>query len=240
MRDTWNPWHGCKKYSEGCAHCYVYRRDEEFGRDASVVKKTADFSLPVKRTRDGEMKIAPGSHIYTCLTSDFFIEEADAWRDEAWDFMRRRQDVTFSIITKRVLRIRKCLPWDWLDGWENVRIGATMENQRRADQRMEEFLDLPIRGRFVVCEPMLERIDFRGKLDAEKIESVVVGGESGPDAREMNFGWAMDVRRQCLEAGVNFHFKQTGAVFIKDGKRYEIERRLQSVQARKAKIDLKF
>ena len=43
----WNPWHGCTKCSPGCQNCYVYRRDAEFGKDASIVKKTASFNLPV-------------------------------------------------------------------------------------------------------------------------------------------------------------------------------------------------
>lgn len=238
MTGTWNPWHGCKRWSEGCAHCYVYRRDAEFGRDAGIVAKTADFSLPMKRYRSGDYKIAPGEHVFTCLTSDFFIDKADPWRDEAWNMMRLRGDVTFSIITKRVSRIRECLPWDWLDGWENVRIGATMENQRCADARMTEFLSLPLKRRFIICEPMLGAVDFRGRLDPKLVENVIVGGESGHEAREMRYEWALDVRRQCADAGVRFHFKQTGANFVKDGKRYNIARRWQSAQARRANIDL--
>ena len=50
---VWNPWHGCLKYSEGCRHCYVYRRDESVGLDASEIKKNKDFSLPLQRRRDG-------------------------------------------------------------------------------------------------------------------------------------------------------------------------------------------
>ena len=50
----WNPWHGCRKISAGCLNCYVYRRDESVGRDASAVVKTADFDLPVRRDRRSE------------------------------------------------------------------------------------------------------------------------------------------------------------------------------------------
>ena len=238
MTDTWNPWHGCVHWSEGCAHCYVYRRDEEFGRDASQVKKTADFSLPVKRHRDGTFRIAPGSSIFTCLTSDFFIDKADIWRDEAWNMMRLRRDVNFSIITKRILRMERCLPGDWGDGWDNVSIGATMENQRCANERMPVFLDLPIKHRFIVCEPMLGPIDIRAALDPEKVETVIAGGESGPGARPLDYDWVLDLRSQCAETGVGFRFKQTGAAFIKDGRRYEIKRALQLSQARRANIDL--
>ena len=74
----WNPWHGCKKLSPGCANCYVYRRDESVGKDASVVSKTGDYDLPLKRNRKKEYKLTPEDGVvYTCMTSDFFLEEAD-------------------------------------------------------------------------------------------------------------------------------------------------------------------
>ena len=181
---TWNPWHGCKKYSEGCLNCYVYRRDASVGRDASIVARTKDFDLPLRRRRDGGFAIPPGAHVYACMTSDFFLPEADAWRAEAWECIRARPDVSFSIITKRILRMGECLPPDWGAGYANVEIGLTCENQRRAKERMETFLRLPIRARFVICEPLLERVDLSPWLDA-RIGEVVAGGESGPNAREM-------------------------------------------------------
>ena len=176
--------------------------------------------------------------MFACLTSDFFLEEADAWRAEAWEMIRARPDVFFHIITKRVLRIGTCLPPDWGEGWENVSIGATVENQRRAEERMGAFLDLPIRNRFIVCEPMLERIDLARWLDRKKIRRVIAGGESGDDARPLDYAWVLALRDQCAEKGVGFWFKQTGANFIKDGKMYRVERRLQIPQARKARIDI--
>lgn len=123
----WNPWHGCHKYSAGCANCYVYRMDERYGRDSSVVKKTKDFALPVKKKKDGSWKIQEGV-VYTCFSSDFFVEEADAWRKEAWSFMKQRSDLHFYMITKRVERILPNLPDDWQSGYENVTICATIEN----------------------------------------------------------------------------------------------------------------
>ena len=234
---TWNPWHGCKKYSEGCLNCYVYRRDASVGRDASIVARTKDFDLPLRRRRDGGFAVPPGAHVYACMTSDFFLPEADAWRAEAWECIRARPDVSFSIITKRILRAGECLPPDWGAGYENVEIGLTCENQRRANERMEAFLRLPIRARFVICEPLLGPVDLSPWLDA-RIGEVVAGGESGPNAREMRYEWALSLREQCRRAGVGFHFKQTGANFVKDGRRFRIERALQMPQAKKAGIDL--
>ena len=70
----WNLWHGCRRISPGCAHCYVYRRDESIGKDASQVYKTKSFYLPVMRDRTGAYKIPSGETVYTCFSSDFFLE----------------------------------------------------------------------------------------------------------------------------------------------------------------------
>ena len=234
----WNPWHGCTKYSEGCAHCYVYRIDGEHDRDASVPFRTKDFDLPLRRKRSGEWAIAPESDVYTCFSSDFFLDAADAWRPEAWRMMRERSDLRFIFVTKRVLRMEECLPPDWGIGYPNVRIGCTAENQRRADERLPVFLRLPAREKFVICEPLLGPIDISDYLDAGGIRQVVVGGESGPDARECRWEWVLALREQCRRTGTAFHFKQTGATFVKDGRVYHIRRRDQGDQARRAHIDL--
>ena len=112
MDGCWNPWHGCKKYSEGCKNCYVYRRDESIGKNPSIIEKNKDFDLPLKKKRDGSYKIPDGETVFTCMTSDFFIEEADIWRDEIWEIIKERSNVFFMIITKRIERFLECIPDD--------------------------------------------------------------------------------------------------------------------------------
>ena len=237
MEYNWNPWHGCKKYSEGCLHCYVYRTDEKHGRDGSLLSYNKDFDLPVKRKRNGEYKIPSGSEVYTCFTSDFLFEEADDRRNEAWGFIRERSDLVFIFFTKRIERLEKNLPDDWEDGYDNVVIGCTCENQKRADERLPIFLNIPIKHRLIICAPLLEEIDLSPYLDSQKIETVSAGGESGNEARICNYDWVISIRRQCIEANVSLTFHQTGAKFIKDGRYYRIERKHQHSQARKASID---
>ncbi len=232
----WNPWHGCRKISEGCRHCYVYRTDSRYGRDSSVPEKNADFDLPLRRDRNGNYKLQPGELVYTCFTSDFFLDAADGWREEAWDIMRRRSDLRYLIITKRIDRFEDCLPDDWGDGWDNVCVCCTCENQDRADYRLPFFLEAPIKHRQIICEPLLEGIDMRRYLGGW-IEGVVVGGESGNEARLCDYDWVLDIRAQCVEKGVPFSFKQTGANFRKDGRVYRVPRRFQHSQARKAGIN---
>ena len=257
---TWNLWHGCKKVSPGCANCYMFRRDEEYGKDPTNVHKTSSFNLPVRKYRSGPYKglnrIPAGSLIYTCFTSDFFIEEADDWRPEAWDMIRRRPDCSFFMITKRPERILQCLPADWGKGWDHVHISCTCEDQTRADCRLPVFLKLPIRHKSITHEPMLEAIDIRKYLaeygssvnedESRILESVSCGGESGPKARICDYGWVLNTHIQCVEYGVPFHFHQTGARLrrsVPDGhgghiqKVYEIPREYQHTQAEKAGLD---
>lgn len=237
MNEKWNPWHGCHKLSEGCRHCFVYRIDARHEKDASEVRQNASsFRLPIAKNRRGEYKYPSGTLFYTCFTSDFFLEEADPWRDEMWQIMRERRDCRFFLITKRIDRFAACAPADWGTGYENVTIAVTCENQAMADYRLPIYLSLPMPRRVIVCEPLLEGIDLSSYLGPHILQ-VSVGGESGPEARICRYDWVLDIRRQCEEAGVAFAFRQTGAHFVKDGRAYRIPKSLQHEQAGKAGID---
>ncbi|MCQ2468909.1 MAG: phage Gp37/Gp68 family protein [Ruminococcus sp.] len=238
MPSDWNPWHGCTKISAGCLHCYVYRQDEMYGSStaSSLCRRTANFDLPVKHRRDGSYKLPSGEMIFTCFTSDFLLKDADGWRQECWKMMRERSDCLFCFFTKRIDRLEECLPPDWGDGYDNVMIGCTVENQDRADYRLPIFRKLPIKHKTIVASPLLEGIDMSEYLD-DSIDEVSVGGESGYNARPCNYEWVLDIRRQCVEKNVPFRFHQTGANFIKDGRRYRLKRALQRPQAQKAGIN---
>ena len=238
MDVTWNLWHGCTKKSEGCLNCYVYRQDSKYDIDSSLVKKNKTFTLPIDKNKKGEYKVKSGDTVYTCFTSDFFLEDADEWRKDAWDIIRERRDLKFLFITKRIERFNINLPSDWGDGWDNVTICCTCENQKRADERLPIYKSLPIKHKIIICEPLLEAVNLEEYLDST-IEQVVAGGESGEEARPCNFDWVLDIRRQCLEKGVAFYFKQTGAKFIKDNKMYRVLRKYQHSQAQKANINYK-
>lgn len=234
---TWNPWHGCHKISAGCQNCYVYRMDARHGKDSSQVEKTNDFSLPIRHGRDGAYKISSGSMVWTCFTSDFLVPDADGWREEAWRMIRTRSDCRFLFITKRIDRLRACVPSDWGNGYPNVTIMCTVENQQMADYRLPIFLDAPIARKAIACEPLLTDIDLSKYLTPEIVQ-VVAGGESGYHVRPCHYEWILHIREQCIAAQVGFWFKQTGANFVKDGVHYNIKRSLQHAQARKAGINI--
>lgn len=234
----WNPWHGCHKLSEGCKNCYVYRGDARRGIDSTIVTQTKNFDLPIQKKRNGEYKIPSGTEMATCFTSDFFVEDADEWRKEAWKMIRERNDLTFLMITKRIDRLLVNLPEDWGDGYEHVTICCTVENQDRADYRLPLYIAAPIKHKIIICEPILEKIDLKPYI-GEWVEQVVVGGESGNTARMCDYDWVMEIRQLCIEHGISFWFKQTGSKFVKEGQLYNITRRLQHSQARKAGINYK-
>lgn len=239
MHDIWNPWHGCVKASEGCEHCYMYFLDRLRGADGRMVYRTHNFDYPLQRRRGGGYKVRPGEQIRVCMTSDFFLEEADCWRREAWQIIRRRSDVVFFLLTKRPERVEQCLPRDWTDGgWENVFFNVTCENQRRADERIPIMLDLPFRHKGIMTAPLLGPIDISGYLASRQIMQVIAGGENYDGARPCDFDWIRSLSAQCRAADVNFCFIETGTNFVKDGKRYFMpDKRLQSAMALKAGVN---
>lgn len=134
MHDIWTPWHGCAKCSEGCQHCYMYFLDRIRGGTGSEIYKTkSGFTYPLHKNKEGKYKIQSGELIRVCMSSDFFLEEADAWRDEASEIMRQRSDVKFFLLTKRPQRVLECLPKDWGNGWEHIlsKMGSAIIFQKR-------------------------------------------------------------------------------------------------------------
>lgn len=217
---TWNPWHGCHKISPGCKFCYMFREKKQYGQDPNlVVRSKTKFGDPLKWK---EPRL-----IFTCSWSDWFIEEADAWRDEAWDIIRRTPQHTYQILTKRIERAAGRIP---LPPLPNVWLGVSVEDRRRADERIPLLLQTPAAVRFLSVEPLLEPVDLlnlQGGLSAltgwrqtadacsipkelRGIDWVIVGGESGSGARPMHPGWARSIRDQCAAVGVPFFFKQNG------------------------------
>lgn len=131
----------------------------------------------------------------------------------------------------------KCIPSDWNDGYENVVVCCTVENQNNADNRLNIFKDLPIKHKCITAQPLLDEIDIEKYLD--DIELVVVGGESDKEARPLDYNWVLKVREECVRKNVNFEFRQCGTYTIKDGKRYKLQTKDLCKQAKLANIDYK-
>lgn len=216
---TWNPWQGCTRVSAGCANCYMYREKKQYGQDATVVRRSAPVTFNAPLAVDHKATTAAGgglvykwrsgSRVFVCSWSDFFHPDADGWRSEAWDIMRRRDDVTFMIPTKRAERILDCVPEDWspVSGWLNVWLLASVEDQERVSN-WEALSRVPAIVRGISYEPALGPLDWAGIMrPGTRPNWVICGGESGPGARPLHPDWARLARDACYSAGVPFFFK---------------------------------
>lgn len=166
--------------------------------------------------------------IFTNSMSDFFIKEADAWREEAWDVIRRTPQHRWQILTKRPERILECLPNDWgREGYPNVWLGTTIENNNTKDRLLELQKAKTKNSKFLTflsVEPLLEDVDFTS--DPEILETfkgldwVILGGESGNDSgkytyRPCEIDWIESMVKQCKGHGIPVFVKQMGTHLYK-------------------------
>lgn len=232
---NWEPWTGCYPQSIGCTYCYFYGKySKRYGQNQIV--KTPDFNKPVALQKNNQPKIASGKIVATCFGTDFFLPEADPWRKDAWKMIRQRPDLDFLILTKRIDRFEVSLPADWGEGYANVNLGVSVENQALADLRLPQFLSFPIKRRFVSCTPLLGPIDLTAYID--QIDHVSVGGETGKEARECNLDWILALRQQCLDHEKTFWFKNTGSRFRCDGVLQKVNPYKQSSLAKSMNLNL--
>lgn len=204
---TWNPWQGCQRVSPGCDNCYMFRDKKRYGQDPDTVvrSKPPTFNKPLRWNREarerGEM-----ARVFVASWADFFSKEADEWRADAWAIIQACESLTFQILTKRHARIAACLPEDWGEGYSNVWLGVSGENQEWADRRWFELAKVPATVRFISYEPAIGPLSLARWLFLP--DWLIVGGESGPGARAFDLAWAGQLVRECKALGVACFVKQ--------------------------------
>lgn len=211
---------------------FVLDQAHKVPEQSSAITRTKMFGKPLETTKKGYFKIPSGYTLRVNMTSDTFLEEADEWRSEMWSIIRKRPDVIFYILTKRVPRIPECLPEDWGDGYENVDLNITCETQRAFDERWPILRDIPAKHKGINLAPFLEPIDITPALASGQIENVNLGGEGFGFHRPCHYEWIKQVSDDCARHRVNFTLNAIGSVFVKDGKTYHIE--TQEMQGRQA------
>lgn len=209
---VWNPVTGCTKVSEGCRNCYAEGIANRFWGE----RKFTDIRCHEDRLNQPETW-KKGQRIFVNSMSDLFHP------DVPYDFivdvfavMNANRQHTFIVLTKRPDRYYQ-LVRGALMPIPNVWIGVSVENQKAADERIPILLQAQAAVRFVSCEPLLGNVNLKGFykngmwVDGQnRIDWVIVGGESGTRARPMHPNWVRSIRDQCQEANVPFFFKQWG------------------------------
>jgi len=174
--------------------------------------------------------------VFCASMADVFDNHEDLplVREMLWDLIRRTPHLDWLILTKRIGNARSMLPADWGGGYSNVWLGASVVNQFEADRDIPKLVQLSAARRFLSCEPLLGPIDLSSHLgiwwnstmrcwestgsainrDAwggRRLDWVIIGGESGPNARSMTIGWAKEIVAACRGAAVAPFVQQLGA-----------------------------
>lgn len=205
----------CTRVSPGCDHCYAERIDLRAGGGhwgKGAPRRTFGdkyWARPLQWER-AAVRSGERARVLCASMADVFDAEApEGALERLWALIRRTPHLDWLVLTKRPARIERGLPPDWGSGYANVWLGATVEDQTLAEQRVPVLLDVPARLRFLCCEPLLGPVDLSPWLPA--LDWLIAGGESGPSARPVHPDWMRGLRDQCLAAGVPFCFKQWGA-----------------------------
>lgn len=239
---TANFWWGCQRVSPGCEHCYaehlaVVRRKLPVWGPPSTTKRERKKGVwkEVPKWNQAAREAGVRRRMFVSSMADIFEDHPDVtqWRADALVLLETCTDLDVQLLTKRPQNIMQMVPASWHTAWpKHIWIGTTVEDQRRAEERIPHLLRVPAAVRFLSCEPLLEPVDLRTAIggmarhereghaancdgacfELPTVQWVIVGGESGPGARPFDLAWARNILRQCAEAGVACFVKQLGAM----------------------------
>ena len=246
---TANFWWGCQRVSPGCEHCYaehlaVVRRKLPVWGPPSTTKRERKKGVwtEVPKWNQAAREAGVRRRMFVSSMADIFEDHPDVtqWRADALALLETCTNLDVQLLTKRPQNIMQMVPASWHTAWpKHIWAGTTVEDKRRAHERIPHLLRVPAAVRFLSCEPLLESVDLTmlrvgEQFDAEgadfynalagrsywdngdtgihgpRIHQVIVGGESGSDARPFHVEWARDLLRQCRAAGVAAFCKQFG------------------------------
>lgn len=213
---TWNPVTGCTKISNGCLNCYAERMAKRLaGRYGYPKEKPFQVTLHPERLEQ-PIRLLRKHVIFVCSMSDFFHSDiSENFRLKIMDVIRRCPQHIFQILTKREEKMldfsRKIEVWP-----DNVWVGVTIE-AKEYKKRIDYLKEIDASVKFLSCEPLLNDL---GMLNLEGINWVIVGGESGFNARQICSEWATNIRDQCLSRNIPYFFKQWGGINKKAAGRF--------------------
>jgi protein gp37 len=214
---TFNPWVGCTNISPGCDHCYAESWAKrsglvQWGNEPRRRTSPSYWKAPLiwnARATNFERKHGHCPRIFCASLADVFDNQVpESWRSDLFDLVRRCQALDWLLLTKRPQNIQKMLPNDWGDGYPNVWLGMTAEDQIHFDQRWKCLQRIPAAITFISYEPAIGplRMPALGPYPSWLIS----GGESGGNARPLNPQWIRDIISDCRRIGVAVFHKQWG------------------------------
>ena len=234
---TFNPWTGCTKISPACAHCYAEKspgsvfRGVKWGPKAErVVSADSTWRQPLAWNRKAKRE-GINRRVFCGSLCDVFEarDDLDEHRARLWGLIEATPNLCWLLLSKRPENVIDMVPRWWMPdipsevggGWPaNVWIGATVEDQRRADERIPYLLRIPAPVRFLSVEPLLGPVDLElHEIDIAmelgpwenvqgRLDWVITGSESGPHRRPTDLAWVRSLRNQCQVARVPFFCKQ--------------------------------
>jgi protein gp37 len=206
---TWNPVTGCTKVSPGCLNCYAERMARRL-QAMGAARYASGFEVTLHDAGlDAPMRWKFPRKVFVNSMSDLFHKDVPlAFIQRVFEVMSACPQHQFQVLTKRSARLRKLAQQRAIVWPQNVWMGVSVEDQRRA-HRAVDLGAVPASVRFLSVEPLLGPIE---QLPLEGIDWVIVGGESGPGARPMRAEWVESLLSQCRKRGVPFFFKQWGGV----------------------------
>lgn len=237
---TWNPWTGCHRVSPGCKNCYMFALLARWGRDAKERRKAKDWKKPLAWDKEAE-KAGVRFMVFPSMCDWLDDEVPIEWLADFLKLIHATPNLDWLLLTKRPENFKSRFAEldDWAENWpadawvynwlngappSNVWLGVSVEDQKRADQRIPQLLQILAKIRFLSVEPLLEPINLwlgsgqsdalgrrlRGDYSYERrlLDWVIVGGESGKDRRDCGVEAIVDVANQCVAAGMPCFVKQ--------------------------------
>jgi protein gp37 len=210
---TFNPWLGCTKVSPGCDNCYAENDTPcrvfqvKWGNHPRRRTAPSTWREPITWNRKAQ-KLGERQRVFCASDADVFDNQApEEWRADLFNLIRATLALDWLLLTKRPQNIEKMLPPDWGDGYPNVWLGTTTENQEEYARRWPILAGIPATLRFIPYEPALSDLTVT-PADGVYPDWIICGGETGRGARLMDPAWARQLRNQCRGLGIPFFVKQ--------------------------------
>jgi len=204
---TWNPLSGCNKVSPGCKNCYAERMSRRL-KAMGQYRYRNGFELTLHPEALGEpYKWKRSRLVFVNSMSDLFHKDVPiTYIKKVFQVMNENPSHQFQVLTKRAERLE--LAATHLTWTPNIWMGVSVESQKYT-YRIDHLRRVPAQVRFLSMEPLLGAFE---NLNLKNIHWVIVGGESGPGARQIEAHWVRVIRDSCRNQSVPFFFKQWGGV----------------------------